>query len=218
MKRKLNLQFFASIDDVTTNHADQFGEGDTTKESFSAVSEKLKGLGYDVLINKRDAAEFVPASRLNEVVSQRETFKLQAENAIKELNKLKEQSGISPEAQAQIDELIHQNEGLLSQLQETNMKVEIMSYAADAINPKDILPFIDMDKVKTDKTGKILSGAKEEVDRIRAEKPYLFMAQKEQSGSKGGFDGSGSGSGTGGNKIDMNRAIRAAAHGSARNF
>ena len=50
-KKDLNLQFFASIDDVMTAHADAFGEGDTTKDSFASISDKLKGLGYDVLIN-----------------------------------------------------------------------------------------------------------------------------------------------------------------------
>ena len=64
-KLALNLQFFASMDDVITAHADAFGDGDTTKDSFTSVSHKLKGHGYDVLIYQRDKAEFVPASRLS---------------------------------------------------------------------------------------------------------------------------------------------------------
>lgn len=214
-----NPQFFASIDDVIAGHTDAFGEGDTTKDSYSVISEKLKGLGYDVLINHREKAEFVPASRLSEVVSQRETFKQQAEQAIIELNKLKSQSGISEEAQTQINNLISQNQGLLTQLQEANVQLEIMSIATDAINPKDILPFVDMTKVKTDKDGHVTSGAKEEIDRLRTEKPYLFNKQQGNSGSKGGFDGSNGGNGNGGSqKIDMNAAIRRAAFGGSRNF
>ena len=50
MEVAANLQFFASMDDVIAANADAFGEGDTTKESFTAVSDKLKELGYDVLI------------------------------------------------------------------------------------------------------------------------------------------------------------------------
>ena len=215
---KMDLQFFASMDDVITNHADAFGEGDTTKDSFTAVSDKLKELGYDVLINQRDKAEFVPASRLNEVVSQRETFKTQAEQAIVELNKLKNQQGISEEAQTQINTLIGQNEALLNQLQEANVQLEIMSTAADAINPKDVLPFIDMTKIKKDKDGNVVGGVKEEVDRVRTEQPYLFNKQK-QEGSKGGFDGTGpnGGPGTEG-KTDMNSMIRRAAFGGSRSF
>ena len=215
---KLNLQFFASIDDVIAGNTDAFGEGDTTKDNYTAISEKLKELGYDVLINHREKAEFVPISRLNEVVSQRNTFKQQAEQAIIDLNKLKGQSGISEEAQAQINGLITQNQGLLTQLQEANVQLEIMSIATDAINPKDILPFVDMTKVKTDKDGNVTGGAKEEIDRLRTEKPYLFNKQ-QGSGSKGGFDGSNGGGGSqGGQKVDMNAAIRRAAYGGSRNF
>lgn len=218
-KKDLNLQFFASIDDVMTAHADAFGEGDTTKDSFASISDKLKGLGYDVLINQRDKAEFVPASRLSEVVGQRETFKAQAEQAIIELNKLKSQSGISEEAQKQINGLITQNENLLNQLQEANVQLEIMSSAADAINPKDIIPFIDMTKIKKDKDGNVVSGIKEEVDRVRAEKPYLFNKHTDDNaGSKGGFDGSGGSGGGAGQKTDMNAAIRRAAFGGSRSF
>lgn len=214
----VNPQFFASFDDVMAAHTDAFGEGDTTKDSYTAVSEKLKDLGYDVLINHREKAEFIPASRLSEVVAQRETFKQQAEQAIIELNKIKGQQGISEEAQAQINTLIQQNQGLLTQLQEANVQLEIMSIATDAINPKDVLPFIDMTKVKTDKDGHVTSGAKEEIDRLRSEKPYLFAKSQSQS-SKGGFDGSGSKGGENGNKsMDMNAAIRRAALGGSRSF
>lgn len=217
-KQIFNLQFFASMDDVITAHADAFGEGDTTKDSFTSVSDKLKELGYDVLINHREKAEFVPSSRLSEVVAQRESFKTQAEQAIVELNKLKNQQGISEEAQNQINTLIGQNEKLLEQLQEANVQLEIMSSAADAINPKDVLPFIDMTKIKKDKDGNVIGGVKEEVDRVRAEKPYLFNKQKTES-SKGGFDGSNGGSsGSNGQKTDMNAAIRRAAFGGSRSF
>lgn len=218
MKKKLTeLQFFASFDDVMATHADAFGEGDTTKDSFTSVSDKLKELGYDVLINHREKAEFVPSSRLSEVVAQRESFKEQAEQAIVELNKLKNQQGMSEEAQNQLNTLISQNEQLLEQLQEANVHLEIMSTAADAINPKDIIPFIDMTQVKKDKDGNVVSGVKEEVDRLRAEKPYLFNKKQVES-SKGGFDGSGSSSGTGNQKSDMNAAIRRAAYGGSRSF
>ncbi|MBR5315795.1 MAG: phage scaffolding protein [Firmicutes bacterium] len=213
-----NLQFFASLEDVMAGNADAFGEGDTTKDSFDAVSSKLKDLGYDVLINHREKAEFVPSSRLSEVVAQRETFKQQAEQAIVELNKLKDGQGISSEAQQQIDGLIQQNEKLLETVQELSVQAEIMALASDAINAKDILPFIDMSKVKTDKDGKVTSGAKEEVDRVRTEKPYLFNKTQTDT-SKGGYDGSGGAGGKGGEgKIDMNTAIRRAAFGGSRNF
>lgn len=215
--QKINLQLFATFDDVVTSNADAFGEGDTTKQSFETVSNKLKELGYDVLINHREKAEFVPTSRLNDVVAQRETFKQQAEQAIVELNKLKDSQGMSPEAQAQINGLIEQNEKLIEQLKETNIQVEIMSSANDAINPKDVLPFVDMSKVKLDKEGNVIGGVKEELDRLRTEKPYLF-GKMQTPNSKGGFDNSGSNNNSGSTKTDMNAAIRRAAFGNTRAF
>lgn len=213
-----NLQYFATIDDVISNHADAFGEGDTTKDSFTSMSDKLKELGYDVLINQREKAEFVPSSRLSEVISQRETFKAQAEQAIIELNKLKSEQGISPEAQTQINELIAQNENLLTQLQEASLQLDITSSATDAINPTDVLPFIDMAKIKTDKEGHVVSGLNEELARLRVEKPYLFATPPQGQNSKGGFDGSSSGSSGTSTKTDMNSAIRRAAFGGSRSF
>ena len=96
--------------------------------------------------------------------------------------------------------------------------MEIMSTAADAINPKDVLPFVNMDAIKKDAKGNVVGGVKEEVDRIRAEKPYLFNKQQENPNSKGGFDGSGGNGGTGNVKTDMNAAIRRAAFGGSRSF
>ena len=104
-------------------------------------------------------------------------------------------------------------------MQEANVQLEIMSSAVDAINPKDIIPFIDMTKIKKDKDGNVVSGIKEEVDRVRAEKPYLFNNHTDDnSGSKGGFDGSGGSDGGAGQKTDMNAAIRRAAFGGSRSF
>ena len=155
---------------------------------------------------------------MSEVISQRETFKAQAEQAIVELNKLKDGQGISEEAQTQINNLITQNQNLIDQLQEASVQLEIMSQAVDAINPKDVLPFIDMEKVKTDKDGHVVGGVKEEIDRLRTEKPYLFAQKQQQGSSKGGFDGSGSQGEQGSKKADMNAAIRRAAFGGSRNF
>ena len=92
-----------------------------------------------------------------------------------------------------------------------------MSAASDAINPKDVLPFINMDAIKKDKDGNVTGGVKEEIDRLRTEKPYLFGKMQVES-SKGGFDGTSGGGTTGGQKTDMNAAIRRAAYGGSRSF
>lgn len=213
-KTRLNIQVLAEFGDILTEHADAFAGDATIGETFTGLSTKLKDLGYDVLLNKREAAEFVPAHRLSETVAQREQYKAQVEAANVELTKLKGQSGMSSEAQEQLSNLIATNENLLQELESAKVQMEVMSLATDAINPRDILGFIDKNKIKLDKKGNILSGAKEEVDRIRSEKPYLFAGKQQPKNAKGGADGAGAQGST--DKLDMNKAIRRAAFGGSR--
>lgn len=214
MKNKLiNLTMFANLEDVMSQHTDVFTEGNDFGERFGAIKDQLGSLGYDLLINNRQNAEFAPTSRISELVSQRDGFKAQAENAIKELNELKAKPGITPEVQAQLDGLIKSNEELISSLIEANMNLDIVTAAADAKNPKDVLAFINQDALTIDKkTGKVQKGLEEELERLRTEKPYLFN-EKETPKAKAGAENKGSGNGGGSDKIDMNAMIRRATFG-----
>src|SRR5690606_40406115 len=78
-----------SWEDIATNHAKDL-EGSNLGESYKALSEKLTALGYDVLINNKKQAEFVPAGRLNEVAGQRDQFKGQVEELNKQLQQMKD--------------------------------------------------------------------------------------------------------------------------------
>lgn len=213
-KKNINLTMFASLEDVMSQHTDVFTEGNDFGERFGSIREQLEGLGYDLLINSRQNAEFAPTSRLSEVISQRDGFKAQAENAIRELNELKAKPGITPEVQQQIDGLIQSNTDLLNSLVEANMNLDIVTAAADAKNPKDVLAFINQESLTIDKkTGKVLKGLDEELDRLRTEKPYLFNEKKTPE-SKAGAENKGSGAGGRGDKFDMNSMIRRSAFGS----
>lgn len=213
MKRKINLTKFASLEDVMSQHTDVFTEGNDFGERFGGIKSQLDSLGYDVLINNRQNAEFIPSSRLSEVISQRDGFKAQAENAIKELNDLKASPNISSEVQAKIDGLIDSNTELLNSLVEANMNLDIVTAASDAINPKDVLALINKDALQIDKkTGKVTKGLDEELERLRAEKPYMFNVSSA-SKAKAGAESKGSDAGGKGDKFDMNSMIRRSAFG-----
>ena len=212
MYKRINLQLFANLEDVMAQHTDVFTEGNDFGERFGAIRDQLGSLGYDLLINNRQNAEFAPTSRISELVSQRDGFKAQAENAIRELNELKSKPGVTPEVQQQLDALIQSNTDLLDSLVEANMNLDIVTAAADAKNPKDVLAFINKENITVDKkTGKVTKGLEEELERIRAEKPYLFN-DKKGTGAKAGSDNKGSGAGSG-DKLDMNSMIRRSAFG-----
>lgn len=213
MVKQINLTMFASLDDVLSTHSDVFTEGNDFGERFGAIQGQLKDLGYDLIINNRQNAEFVPSTRLSEVISQRDGFKTQAENAIRELNELKAKDGITPEAQQTIDSLIEANETLLSTLVEANMNLDIVTAAADAKNPKDVLAFINKEALTIDKkSGKVTKGLDEELERIRAEKPYLFN-ESNNAGNKSKAGSENKGSGGSGDNHDMNSMIRRSAFG-----
>ena len=204
MKRRINLQLFADIDAIITANAQAF-EGSTAKDQYTALTAKLGELGYDVLLNNKKQAEFIPSSRLSEVVSQRDGFKAQVEAQNDELQKLKSSSGDEKIA-AQYQKIMDQNTALLQDLEKSKLNSEIVLAAKEAINPKDILTFIDMTKVKVNSKGEII-GVDAEIARLKSEKPYLFSGG-DSGKRRGGMD-------QGGDKEDakygsMNAMIRRA--------
>lgn len=186
MLKGLNLQLFANLDEILENHKDTFEGMDSIKEQFDKISTKLNELGYDILLNNKQKAEFIPSSRLSEVVAQRDTFKNKVEELNKELQKLKDGAGDNQTLKDQLQKLMDQNNDLLKELETTRINAEIMIAARDAINPKDILAFIDMNNIKTNAKGEI-SGVDAEIARLKEEKPYLFK-NTEDKGRKGGAD------------------------------
>lgn len=212
--KKFNLQFFANVADIMTQHPDAFPEGNDFGTRFGDVQTQLQALGYDVIINNRANAEFIPASRFAEVISQRDGYKTQLDQAVKDLEKLKGMDNIPEEAQSQIDSLIQANQSLIDSLKEANLNLAVVTKFDDAINPSDILQFIDKSKLKVDKDGKVTSGLDEEHERLKGEKPYLFVSAP--AGNKqAGHDPGGKGSEP--EKATMNSLIRRAAYGSSKN-
>lgn len=185
---KIVLQFFASWEDITTNHAKDL-EGSNLGDSVKSLSEKLGTLGYDVLFNNKKQAEFVPSSRLHETTAQRDTFKGQVEELNKQLQTLKDGAKGNEQLQAQLQTLMDTNGTLLKDLEKTRIDSQIMIVATDAHNPKAIIPFINFDNIKTNAKGEVM-GVEAEIARLKAEMPYLFQTGSGKP-NKGGADHSG---------------------------
>jgi hypothetical protein len=201
-KLTLNLQLFADINSVFEQNAELLKEVD--KDGFTKLTSKLGELGYDILVNERKSAEFIPSSRLNEVVSQREQFKAQVTTLSEQLEALKANAKGSPELQAEYDKMLQANGKLMADLEAATVNSSVIVAAREAHNPQDILQFVDKTKIKKKADGSF-AGIEEEVARIKAEKPYLFSATQR----KGGHDTSGGG--TGNEQMSMNNFIRRAA-------
>jgi myosin heavy subunit len=126
----------------------------------------------------------VPISRLNEVIQQRDNLKSQLQELNKQLEEIRNSSKNNEDLQKQMQELINKNQELMKQMEQAKIESEIIFAAKDAINPKDVLVFINFDKIKIDKDGKVV-GIEEELNRLRQEKSYLFQ---QQAPKKGGVD------------------------------
>lgn len=191
----------ANIEEVLTNHSKEL-EGKNVKDYFENVNKELSELGYEVLINNKERQEFIPSDRFKSTVAQRDTFKQQAESLNKELESIKSNSK-DEVLQKQLQEMIDKNNSLLSELETSKIENTIIMNVSDAINPKDVIVFIDKDKIKINAKGEVV-GVQEEVERIRKEKPYLFGKKT----SKGGTDNSSDEDDKG---ADINSIIRRAA-------
>lgn len=201
------LQLFANLDEVVSQNEEAFKDADY-KGHYSALSTKLGALGYDVLINDKKSAEFVPSSRLNDVVSQRDSFKGQADTLQKELSAMQVSAKGNEGLQAQIQTLMDSNAGLLKANEAAKLNTEIMTVAKDAINPKDILAFIDVSNIKINSKGEII-GVDAEIAKLKADKPYLFNADAATKKKKSGTDPAGGSDDK--TFSDMNSSIRRAA-------
>lgn len=203
---RLNLQLFADLNDIITNNADAF-EGVDLDQTFNPITSKLGELGYEVLINNKKQAEFIPSSRLAEVVGQRDTFKAKVEELNASLTNLQTAAGDNQQLKDDYQKLINQNNDLLADLEQTRINTEIMLSAKDAVNAKDLLLFINHENIRVNATGEII-GVDAEIVRLREEKPYLF--QTEAGSKKAGMDGAGN-EGAGQKISGMNAMIRQAA-------
>jgi molybdopterin converting factor small subunit len=206
MKTKFNLQLFANLDEVIAANAQAF-EGSDVKTQFSTIASKLSELGYDVLLNNKKQQEFVPIPRLHEAIAQREQFKTQVGEANTQLEAMKKAAGDNQALKDQLQSIMDQNTKLLGDIEQARIDAEIMVAAKDALNPKDVLVFMDKSAIKVSSKGEVI-GVEAEIARIKKDKPYLFNAAPTK-GSKGGADNGNDKQGSleGG----MNNAIRRAA-------
>lgn len=195
----------AKLEDVISANEAAF-TGNNPTEAFNGLSAKLAELGYDVLINDRKNTEFVPAGRLNEVVSQRDGLKGQLEQANASLEAMKRAANGNEELQSKLQGMINSNNELIKENEQMKLQSAVILAAKDAINAQDLLAFINMDSVKINKQGQII-GIDSEITRLKTEKPYLFNSANNNSGRGGMEPGGGSSVPTGG----MNGMIRRAA-------
>ena len=198
----------AKFEEVYESNQDALSGIENFQGNFSTISGELEKLGYEVLINNKEKQEFIPGGRLSSVVAEREQLKEKLTAQTKTLGELSKGAEGNADLQAQFKVLTDQNDKLMSDLrgveEQRLLAKEFDVDLATGVSVGDILAFVNKDSVKVKDDGSVL-GAKEELARLKTEKPFLFG-----TGSKGGSE-RGGGSGGSEGDLSMNDFIRGAA-------
>jgi len=174
------------------------------------VDQKIKDLLGDELISKinevaKDAKivlapqeDYIPKSRFDEVNNQTKELKARNEAFEKQVADALKAAKTGEEFKANYENLSREHEAQKSkyeaQIQEirtTTMLSEGLR-SAGAINPKTIMPLLDVSKIKVE--GDKLVGLEEQIQTIRKNDAYLFevvtpqRAGRQSGGAGGGGD------------------------------
>lgn len=149
-----------------------------------------------VLASHTDAMkEFVPKTRLNEVISERDNFKTQLTDVNTQLDKIKKEAGDNEALKQQIETFKaeakakdEEHQAKLTQLKTDNiLERELMT--AGAKNVKAAKALLDMSKVKLD--GETLIGLKEQIEAQKTAEDSKFLYNEVSAGAGQGQDGKG---------------------------
>lgn len=156
--------------------------------------------------------DYIPRSRLNEVIKQRNDLRQQ-------IDVLQDETGDNTEPKAKPDDKSdpkpagkdnsEELEKLKSDYEKKIESVRIQYALTDALrsegcnNPALLIPQLESEQIKLNDKGE-LEGYKEQVDAWKKSDPYLFKDNSTEEGGTGatGIVGSGSGSGKGKHPLD----------------
>lgn len=192
----------AKFEEILEQHKESLQGKEGLDKTYNDLNSTLSELGYEVLINNKKEAEFVPSSRFSQVVSQKNEFEKSVKDLNDQLEKMKTKD--DSEINSQIEQLQSENQKLIDKMNATKIDAEVLVLSTDAHNPKDILALVDKSKIKMNSKGEV-TGVQEEIDRIKQDKPYLFRNTQSSAGT----DRTNS-EGQGNTGFDMNAALRKA--------
>lgn len=145
------------------------------------VAAKIKELGYEVIAHNPKEPEYVPKSRLDEVIAQRNEQKGQLAEMNAQMESFKKAAGGNDDLTKKINELqeklTQSNEAIKQISVDAGIKVEALK--AKARDAQDIIQFIDRGKIEVGEDGTI-RGLAEQIGDLQSKKPYLFEGQKTE--------------------------------------
>ena len=156
---------------------------------YKQVTEKLG----DTKV-MQDDGKMVPKSRLDEVITQRDTYKGQIDETSKKITDLEKAAAGNTELLGQIDTLKADKEAAETKVSKIALEsaIKLGAITAKAKDPSDILAFLDQSKLKLD--GDKVLGLEDALKGLQETKAYLFgeAAAPDTTGAGGNPAGGGS--------------------------
>ncbi|MDD3039770.1 phage scaffolding protein [Bacteroides sp.] len=167
-----------------------------TKEQLTAMGASEEVAIKILEANKTVMEGFVPKHRFDEITNELKEVKSQVKDRDTQIGELKKFEGTATQLQEKITALETANsekeakfkEQLLSEAKKNAVKVALL--ADEFSRPHDadmVMGLFDMSKITLDEAGKITGGFKEQSDKIKTEKSFLFNAVK--AGDQNPFTG-----------------------------
>lgn len=183
------------LTEIITQNADKFADITGAADTVTAVIAKAKELGFTVLADNPKEPSYIPKSRLDEVVAQRNELKTQAGELSGQLEKLnaaaKDNEGLQKQIAEMQTKIAEGDKRAQSIAIEAAIKVAAVN--AKAKDAADIARFVDAKKLAIGTDGITVNGIDEQLAELAKSKPYLFNADDggDNKPDKGGGDGFG---------------------------
>lgn len=166
-----------------------FMEGiENADEVVAKLQENLKAQKCKIFVDDGQKNIYIPKHRLDTKIGELNAANTTIASLNSTIKTLKSQIG-DEDAQTTIQTLQTQVGDYEKKIKEIqiNNAIELLAVEHKAHDSKDLKGFLDMDKISIDKEGNVI-GAKEQLETLVKDKPYLFEAQPDADGDKGGAD------------------------------
>lgn len=179
------------------------------EELYAQVSEKLNGKDNIKIANIADGS-YIPKNKFDEINNNAKSYKTQLTDLQAQLETLKASAHGQEELQTQIANLQTELSKKDNEMKQNAFKMALKDKIRDfkVYDPDVIMPLLNMQSITQSDDGNIV-GLKEQMDNMKANRPYLFAEDKP---SKGGYTG---GTNPLSNPPSLNDSINAAIRGAA---
>jgi hypothetical protein len=147
-----------------------FGE-----EMFGKIDSIVKEKGLNIIVDNKENPNFIPKSRFDEVIGQKNQVKSQADELIKQLDELKKSVKGNEEFTKTIEELQKKNLDWEGKYKNTLLEsaIKIKATTEKAKDAGDLIKFLDVSKLEIDDSGNV-KGLEEQLKTLKESKSYLF--------------------------------------------